>query len=209
MPIEQFQHLLLVYAVYLIAVASPGPSTMAIMGTAMDQGRDAATILALGIVTGSMTWAAFAATGVSTVLAAWAPAIFTIKIAGGLYLLWLAWKSARSALAPSSPQVQAALDAPAITLYRKGVLLHLTNPKAILGWIAIMSLGLQQDSAPETIAAILGGCAILGLAVNVGYALLFSTKVMRRIWQKSRRWIDGALAATFGYGGIRLLLSKP
>jgi Putative threonine efflux protein len=209
MPIDQFQQLLLVYAVYLIAVASPGPSTMAIMRTAMGQGRGPAIVLALGVVTGSMTWAALAATGISTVLAAWAPAIFVIRIAGGLYLLWLAWKSARSALTPTAPQVQAASGAPAITMYRKGVLLHLTNPKTILGWIAIMSLGLQQDSAPGTMAAILGGCAILGLAMNVGYALLFSTRVMRRIWQKSRRWIEGILTAIFGYGGIRLLLSKP
>lgn len=209
MPVEQFQHLMLVYAAYLIAVASPGPSTMAIMGAAMSQGRGAAIALALGVVTGSMTWAVLAATGIATILAAWAPALFVIKLAGGVYLLWLAWKSAKSALTSAPHQVRPASCTPKIRLYRKGVLLHLTNPKAILGWVAIMSLGLQQDAAPQTMAAILGGCAILGLVVNLGYALLFSTSTISRIWQKSRRWIEGVLAAVFGYAGLRLLLSKP
>lgn len=72
-----------------------------------------------------------------------------------------------------------------------------------------MSLGLRPGAPPQTMSAILGGCAIPGLMVNVGYAVLFSTTVMSRIWQKSRRLIEEALATIFGYAGISLLLSKP
>lgn len=208
MPLEQIQHLLIVYTAYFIAVASPGPSTMVIMGTAMSQGRASAVALALGVMTGSLFWAILAAAGLSTLLTGYADALLVIKIAGGLYLLYLAYKSAKSALSPNARQVKAEAPARRLTLYRKGVLLHLTNPKSILGWAAIMSLGLRPDAPPHTLTAILAGCAILGLIIFVGYALMFSTEIMGRAYQKSRRWIEGTLAMVFGYAGLRLLLSK-
>lgn len=205
----QVHHLLLVYVAYLVAVASPGPSTMAIMGVAMSQGRAHAAALALGVVTGSMFWAVLAASGISTVLTAYAEAIYIIKMAGGLYLLYLAWKSARSATTTDTRQLKAVTLTKKTALYRRGVLLHLSNPKAILGWIAIMSLGLQPAALSYTMPAIIAGCAVLGLVVNIGYALIFSTEVMNRAYQKSRCWIEGALAAILGYAAFRLLLSRP
>lgn len=206
---DHAHHLLLVFAAYLVVIASPGPSTMAIMAVAMKQGRARAVALALGVVTGSMFWAVLAATGISGVLTAYAEALFAIKIAGGLYLLYLAWKSARSALTSGAGQIRAIPTATKAALYRRGVLLHLSNPKAILGWIAIMSLGLRADGPSWTMQAIIAGCAVLGLTVNVGYALIFSTAVMGRAYQVARRWIEGGLAAIFGYAGIRLLFLKP
>ncbi|PZU89189.1 MAG: amino acid transporter [Shinella sp.] len=199
---------MLVYITYLIAVASPGPSNMAIMGVAMNRGRASAVTLALGILTGSMFWAALAATGISTVLTRYAEALFVIKIAGGLYLLYLAYKSAKSALLPGEARMRTDATTRLSALYRKGLLLHLTNPKSILGWIAIMSLGLRPDAPAYTLAAIVGGCAVIGFSFFIGYALMFSTALMGRAYRKSRRWVEGTLAMVFGFAGIRLLLSK-
>ncbi|MGV8936276.1 MAG: LysE family translocator [Allorhizobium sp.] len=208
MHLEQFNHLMLVYAAYLIAVASPGPSIMAIMAVAMRQGRASGVALALGVLTGSLFWAFLAAAGISTILAQYSETLFAIKIAGGLYLLYIGYKSARSALSSQVPQVKAEKARTRATHYRRGVLIHLTNPKSILGWIAIMSLGLRPDAPPYTMQAIIAGCAVIGFLVFVGYALMFSTAVMGRGYQKSRRWIEGTLAMVFGFAGIRLLLSK-
>lgn len=143
---------------------------MAIMGVAMRQGRAAAVALALGVMTGSLIWAGLAV-GISALLARFAGALYAIKIAGGLYLLYFAWKSAKSA--PGRRGARQIQTGPAMTrraLYTRGVLLHLSNPKSILGWIAILSLGLRPDAAGYTLAAILGGCAVLGVVVFVGYA---------------------------------------
>lgn len=208
MPAEHIQHLLVVFAAYFVVIASPGPSTIAIMGVAMKQGRESAIFLALGVVTGSMSWAILAATGVATVLTAYAEAVFFIKVAGGLYLLYLAWKSARSAMSPRAGGMKSMTPARKAVFYRRGVLLHLSNPKAVLGWVAIMALGLGPDAPPHTLLTIMAGCAVLGLTVNVGYALLFSTGVLGRAYQKFSHWIEGALAVIFGYAGFRLLLSR-
>ena len=200
--------LLALYGVYLLAVASPGPSTMMIMGVAMSQGRGAALALASGVVTGSMTWALLTAAGLSAVLLRYAHAITAIKIAGGIYLLYLAYRCARSAVAGvTAAQVDAAMPAPqsAGTLYRRGLLMHLSNPKAILTWIALMSMGVQAGQPPGTLAAIAGGCTLIGVAVFGGYALVFSTAPAVRAYRRARRPIEALLAGCLGLAGIKTL----
>jgi threonine efflux protein len=201
------EHLTMVYGAYLLATASPGPSNMAIMATAMQHGRKAGLAIAAGIVTGSLLWAATAATGLSALLAAYADALLAIKICGGLYLIYLAWKAARSALSPAA-SVAVKQGGGHGALYRRGLLMHLTNPKAIMGWLAIMSLGLQPGAPSMVLPAILAGCAILAILVFGGYAVIFSTDTMVRAYAKARRWIEGTLALCFGYAGLRLLLSR-
>lgn len=203
--------LLLVYITYVIATASPGPSNMAIMAVAMSRGRSAALYVAMGVVAGSQFWAILAATGLSAILATYANALFVIKVAGGLYLMYLAFKSARSALSPVTPNAplpSGHATADRMILFRRGALLHLTNPKAVLAWIAIMSLGLRPDAPVHMLFMILGGCLLLGVLVFGGYALAFSTGTMVSAYRCARRWIEGTLAVFFGFAGIRLLMSR-
>lgn len=201
----------LVYGTYLVATASPGPSNMAIMGTAMRDGRLPALALAAGVITGSLFWAILAATGISVVLAAYAQALFVIKISGAVYLLYLAFRAGKSALKPVSDFTKT--DAGGATpcyrsLYRQGILMHIGNPKAIMAWIAIMSLGFREDAPAGILPAIVGGCAFLGIIVFGGYAVLFSTASMIALYARLRRWIEGVLAAVFALAGLRLLFSQ-
>lgn len=204
-----FHDLIPVYIAYVIAVASPGPSNMAIMNVAMQHGRPAALAMAAGVVTVSAIWGTIAATGVSTLLTSYAHAIVLLKTAGGLYLLYLAWKAARSAASPET-RAPVVSDAPTggWTYYRQGVLMHVGNPKAVLGWLAIMSLGVEADATPATVAVAVVGCLALGVVIFAGYALLFSTKPMVRAYAKSRRWCEGILALFFAAAGMRLLFSR-
>jgi len=49
-------NLALIMAAGLLAGASPGPATLTIAGTSMQQGRKAGLVLASGISTGSLIW---------------------------------------------------------------------------------------------------------------------------------------------------------
>ncbi|MFP5195104.1 LysE family translocator [Alcaligenes faecalis] len=207
MIISQFA---LVYGTYLIATASPGPSNMAIMGTAMRDGRLPAMVLASGVVTGSLFWAILAATGVSAVLTAHVQALVALKIAGGLYLLYLAFRAGRSAMSSSPVLVGISKKCgprPYRALYRQGLLMHMGNPKAIMAWVAIISLGIGQDASVSRLVMIVGGCVFLGVLVFGGYAFAFSTTVMIELYARARRWIEGVLSATFALAGLRLLTS--
>jgi threonine efflux protein len=203
--------LFLVYSAFALAVGSPGPSTLAIMAASMERGRGTGVTLALGVTAGSFTWGLLATAGVSTLLAAHAGALYFIKIAGGVYLLFLAWKSARSAMRRDGVRAVSKFVGPQnlTRIFVRGYLMHLTNPKAILGWIAIMALGLRPDAPSTIILAMLFGCLSISLVFNCGYAVLFSTEPMVLGYRKIRRWAEAGLAGFFAFAGFKLLTSKP
>ncbi|KHJ67943.1 amino acid transporter [Pantoea rodasii] len=202
--------LILIYTTYFVATASPGPSNMAIMGTAMKKGRGAALALASGVIGGSMMWALLAACGVLTVLATFAQLLIVLKIGGGLYLLWLAFKAGKSALRrPDATEFMASGEKPAFgKLFRQGILMHVGNPKAILTWVAIMSVALKPDAAASTLPMIIAGCAGICVLVFCGYAVLFSTSVMAAFYRRIRRGLDALLACCFAVAGLKLVLSR-
>ncbi|MEX3936160.1 LysE family translocator [Paraburkholderia phymatum] len=199
-------NLLLAYAAYFVGTASPGPSNLAIISIAASHGRKAALMFALGVISGSMFWATVATLGVSSVLIAYSQLVTAVKIFGGLYLLWLAFKSGRNALAASAMSVVEAGRTPTLTsVYSRGVMLHLTNPKAILVWVSIVAL--SSNGTGPTHSALVMGCAAIGCLVFGSYALLFSTDSARRMYARTRRALEGCLAVVFGLAGIRLLAS--
>ncbi|MDR7308574.1 LysE family transporter [Rhodoferax saidenbachensis] len=202
-------HLGLAWATYLVNAGSPGPSNMAIMGMAMNAGRRPALWLAAGVVSGSWFWGVLAALGISQLLAAYSTGLIAMKVVGGLYLLWLAFKSGRAASQPHAPDntATAAANASARTLYLRGAAMHLTNPKAILSWLAIVTLALPPGAPHSVALAVVAGCMVLGVLIFFGYALAFSTPTARRVYTTARRWLEGLLAAVFGFAGLRLLQS--
>lgn len=202
--------LILIYTTYFVATTSPGPSNMAIMGTAMNKGRGAALALAGGVIGGSMMWALLAACGVLTVLSTFAQLLIVLKIGGGLYLLWLAYKAGQSALSRSDTAAFKPHDSSAAygRLFRQGILMHIGNPKAILTWVAIMSVALKPGVAASALPLILSGCAAICVAVFCGYALLFSTALMSAFYRRIRRGLDALLACCFAVAGLKLVLSR-
>lgn len=204
----EIHHLIIVFTTYIVGAASPGPSNMRIMGIAMHRGRRPALMLAAGVITGSFFWGSMAAAGVSALLAQYAQAIGALKIIGGTYLLFLAFKAGRSALTSDGrheAETAAAPNLSGFSLYRRGLLMHLTNPKALLGWLATMTLGLGPEATPSTVGIVLAGCAVLSISIFCGYAMVFSTAPMVHAYRRARRWIEGTLAAVFGAAGTRLI----
>ncbi|RDU95659.1 LysE family translocator [Trinickia dinghuensis] len=197
-------NLLLAYAAYFVGTASPGPSNLAIMSIAANHGRKAALAFAAGVISGSMFWATVATVGISAALIAYSHFIVAIKIFGGVYLLWLAYKSGRTALSASAT-TSSKTDRPATHkgLYVRGALLHLTNPKAVLVWVSIVAL--SSNNAGSTHGAVIPGCALIGSCVFSGYAFVFSMDSARRFYTRARRALEGSLAVVFGITGIKLL----
>ena len=203
-------NLVLAYSAYTLGAASPGPSNLAVMATAMNSGRRHALVFALGVVSGSTVWGMLAAFGLAAVMAQYSKALIAMKVLGGLYLLWLSFKSLRSALAVRPPaQVDAAAGhGTNLSLYLRGAAMHLTNPKAIFTWLSIVTLALPADVQRGDALLIVAGCALIGLGVFGGYAIVFSTRSARTLYFRMRRGVDGMLAAVFGYAGIRMLASS-
>ena len=202
--------ILLSYGAFLIASASPGPNVLAVIGTSMAVNRASGMALAMGVATGTLTWGVFTAVGLSALLATYASALLIIKVFGGLYLIWLACKAFRSAA--SAHDINATeLEGGRRTAWRytwRGYIIQMTNPKAALAWIAIISLGLAPGAPLWVAGAIVGGTFILSVAVHLLYAIAFSTPVMILVYGRARRVIQGALGMFFGLAGLRLLTDR-
>ncbi|MGK6313384.1 LysE family translocator [Neorhizobium sp. DT-125] len=198
------------YVAYIINVASPGPANFAIIGASISQGRRAGLITALGISCGSFTWACAAALGLATLLRNYAIALEILKVLGGLYLIYLAWKAYKSARLPDSKAVigNSKTSYTARQLWLRGYAIHVTNPKAIFAWLAIISLGLPQNAPTAAIVLIVGVCITSSLMIFIGYAMLFSTPHALRGYKAARRWIEGTMAIFYSAAGLKLLTSR-
>ncbi|TPW76958.1 LysE family translocator [Schumannella sp. 10F1B-5-1] len=204
---------------YAIGTASPGPANMSIMTVAARDGRRPALTFAAGVLLGGLTWAILAATGITALLTSFAEALTVLKVLGGAYLLYLAAKSAISAIRSrdrsrsqgrgARPDHPAPAEPPVsnfVQLHR-GYLLHLTNPKGILVWAATMSIGLHPGAEPWMPVLIVACCEVCGILIFGAYALLFSLAPIARLYRRATRIVEAAVAVVFAAFGVRLLLS--
>ncbi|MFN3834009.1 MAG: LysE family translocator, partial [Allorhizobium sp.] len=156
--LEHWPQVVAAYLVYLVAVLSPGPATMAIASASLGQGRRHGLTIAAGIFCGSMTWAIAASLGLAAILSQYAQALILMRILGGLYLLYLAWRAFRSAASEIDPLSLTKSASSLKRTFLMGYAIHLTNPKAIFAWLAIISLGLPANATPLAVAIIVCGC---------------------------------------------------
>lgn len=193
----------------LVASASPGPATIAIATTAAEQGRRPAMALAVGIVCGSLSWSIAAALGLGAIMLTHGWLVEAIRYAGAGYLAWLAWKSAHAAW-----QNEAAFASTTVTpaslrvFWLRGLLLHLTNPKAIFFFGALYSIALSPDQAPATLVMIVIAVGLQSAVIFLGYAFLFSREGFRRGYSRAARTIRSGCAILFGVFAYKLLTTR-
>ena len=196
-----------ILGVALIASASPGPATLAIAETSMASGRASGLSVASGITLGSLIWSVAAALGLSAVMLANAWLFEIVRLFGVAYLIWLAFKSAKSAVlaktVPAKP-----MSGNRARQFMKGLALHLTNPKAILFFGAIYSLGIPADISPSQLSQIVLAIGLQSFLIFHGYALLFSIPVATRCYVRLRRWFEALFAVAFGIAGLKILTAR-
>ncbi|MGS2718798.1 LysE family translocator [Eionea flava] len=217
MDIVFSSQIVIAFMIYFLGVASPGPSNLAIMGVAMSSGRRPAMMLALGIILGSGFWGVLAAFGLSTVLTHYVSLLYAMKIAAGFYLLWLAYQSARSAFFTASlnkklnisPENSGASINRNNNVYQRlfvrGLLLHLTNPKAIFVWLSIVTFSVPASASSQYMFVVVFGCSLIGIIVFLSYAFLFSTVSAQRVYCRLQVFFDGFLAVLFSIAAMRML----
>ncbi|MEO1104393.1 MAG: LysE family translocator [Pseudomonadota bacterium] len=196
--------LLSIAAAFFVVTVSPGPANIAVASVAMSVGRRRGLLFGAGLALGLAFWGVIAATGLGAILQASEHVLMGLKLVGGAYLLWLAWQSGRSA-------VRASDDANRSTntggWFWRGLILNLSNPKAVVAWIAALSMGLGAgDGSSQLVLATLT-CMALGVANYAGYALVFSMPGAMAGYRRLRRWIDGVVSGLFALAGFGLIRS--
>ena len=198
------ESMLTVLIAFFIVTISPGPANIALATVSMQHGRQKGMRFGLGLALGLALWGVVAATGLGVVLQTSAIALTVLKVFGAVYLLWLAYQSAKSATQATTAGKNATDNG---KWFYRGLLLNLSNPKAVVAWMAALSMGLGADNNLMQLIALTVCCMALGILNYLGHAFAFSITGVMATYRAFRRWIDGVVAGLFALAGFGLLRS--
>jgi threonine/homoserine/homoserine lactone efflux protein len=192
----------------LLLNITPGPDMAFTLASAARGGAKSGLSAAAGIVTGCLGWAVLTAAGMAALLAASEHALVVIKVLGGAYLLFLAWKTFRSR--DALPDVQGARDWAAA--FRSGLLTNLFNPKVGLFFLAFLPTFTNPAAGPVWLQTMLLGSMFCLSGGGVLAVVAFGAGALRDSLARSRNLrvaLNSIAATAFGALGLRLLASRP
>ena len=129
-------------AALLLGIA-PGPDNIFVLTQSALFGTTAGMVTTLGLVTGLCVHTTAVALGVAAIFQTSALAFTLLKTAGAGYLLWLAWLSFRAGASTEKIAQGDGGNAGAafpgyMALYRRGIVMNVTNPKVSLFFLAFL-----------------------------------------------------------------------
>ncbi|MEM7243302.1 MAG: LysE family translocator [Pseudomonadota bacterium] len=199
-----FISLLTIAAAFFVVTVTPGPANLAVSTIAMRFGRAAGMRFGAGLGVGLAFWGLIAATGLGAVLQSSVALLTALKIFGGLYLLWLAHQAARTARYSNFET-----DAPKTRgkWFLRGLILNISNPKAVIAWMAALSVGLGVENTVSELVLATVICFCLGFANYFGHAAAFSVNGVMGLYQRVHAYVEGTAAVLFAAAGLGLLRS--
>lgn len=183
----------------LIIIASPGPSCALASTQAIRHGRRAALLCVAGDALGSAVHIIIAVASLQVLISLADVILPYLQIAGGVFILYLA----ATALWPKSETAHPMRLTPGRSAFLSGFFACVTNPKAIVFFVALFPGFISPDHAilPQTL--IYGAIFITLDALSIlGYALLATYLVNSTIGAR----INIDTLSGFGLLGIGLLL---
>ena len=150
---EYLPQLLLAWSIQAMGILSPGPSVALILGVATSRGRLPSVVTAFGVACGSIVLAVATVVGVTAILAQVAELMTVLRFAGAAYLAWLALKAFRNAASTPKLVVDRIGRESAWRTGLAGFVLQISNPKAIMFWLVIASVG-GVGEAPLPVVAL-------------------------------------------------------
>lgn len=146
----------------LVVAIAPGPDNLFVLAQSATHGTRAGICVICGLCTGIAVQTTLLIVGVSALIAASPVAFFVLQCCGAAYLLYLAYKSfqvrAGVVKLDERGEKRESSDLSFRKLYLRGIIMNLTNPKAVLFALSFIPPAVRMDSAlsPSLQMAILG-----------------------------------------------------
>ncbi|WP_153102012.1 LysE family translocator [Paraburkholderia hayleyella] len=200
-------HLLLLYIAALAAVyAVPGPDMALMLQTGIGQGPRGGLAAAAGLALARATHVTLSACGMAALLRS-APWLYDgVRYGGALYLAWIAWQIFRSPVfALPGDEVSHHGRKPLRTIFVKGLLTNLLNPKALLFCSVLLPqfVRLEQGLVALQMLMLGGILVVTGACFDVACALGASRIAhwMQRhpLAQTAQRWTFSAVLLGFAW----------
>ena len=205
------QVFLLYVATWSLCALSPGPAVMCSMAQSTRHGFRSSLAGIGGIQTGNLVFFICIALGLGTLLATATTAFTVLRFAGAIYLLYLGCKIILSTFRRRNSTAPARAVAPASRrgLFLQGLLIQLTNPKALLFVSALVPqfIDAHRPMASQLVLLFLATVTI-DCVVLSSYA--FMAQRGARSFRESRlsSWLERVFGAALVFFGVRLLWSR-
>lgn len=195
-------------AAVLLLALTPGPVWIYLLSRTLAQGRRAGYFSLFGVAAGVVVHVLLAAAGLSAVLLAIPGAFDVLKLAGAVYLLYLALSTLRGGGFTFTPQ-----PLPPVAdrvLFRQALAASVLNPKVAVFYLSLFPQFINPDTG-----SVFGQSVVLG-AVHVTISMLFDGLlvtvagllsawfVRRPGWLRAQRWF---LGSAFGALAVWLALT--
>jgi threonine/homoserine/homoserine lactone efflux protein len=193
--------------IHLAAAISPGPSFAVAVRTAAAEGFRPAAAFAFGLGLGAVAWALAALCGLALLFEVAPPALTTLKVAGGVFLVWIAIATWRHADAPLPEAAPDAVPRSLASGVRFGLVTQLANPKPAVFFGAVF-VGLVPPGTPWPTLGLL--LAVILLNETLWYlvvARVFSLARARAAYAGAKGWVDRAFGGLMAAFGLRLAVT--
>ncbi len=209
------------FGIAVLLAFAPGPDNVFVLMQSATNGRRAGLFVVLGLCTGLIGHTVAVTVGLAAVFAASTTAFTVLKLAGAAYLLYLAWGAWRAVpdvrTSPAPAEAGQAAPQPARTppsgwaLYRRGIIMNLTNPKVSLFFLAFLpqfTSPARGSVALQTVS--LGALFMLATLLVFGGIAFFSGLFGERIQGSARaqRWLNRFASVVFLGLALRLALAE-
>ncbi|WP_433664388.1 LysE family translocator [Nocardia sp. CA-128927] len=206
MPVDQ--NLLLAFmATTFIAMITPGPDMLFVLGCGMRGGPRAGLFATAGVATSEAIHVAVAAAGLAALFAAVPVAFTVVRTLGAAYLIYLGVQAIRRR--NSIPTESAEVGVSGRKAYVSGLLTNLLNPKMVTFTIAFLPLFIDPSLGRIWLQfAILGAVMIVFEFLVDGAVGVLAGRIggwLRRR-QAARRRIEVATGGIFIGLGVRLAI---
>jgi threonine/homoserine/homoserine lactone efflux protein len=183
--------------------AAVGPISLLVIRRTIAQGQLYGLVSGLGVATADATYGAIAAFGLATITDVLVNARVVLGLAGGVFLLWLAWQTVRSSPTEAATPARTGRRGYA-GAYLSILALTMANPMTILSFGALFA-GLGVTSGTTGDAAFVVAGVLLGSAT---WWVVLTTVVGRLRGRMTSAWIhrinvaSGALIGAFAIVAI-------
>ena len=195
---------LAVALLHLMAAISPGPAVLMSARTGVTEGLRTGAFLAAGIGVGGVLWAMAALFGLNIVFQAAPVLLWVLKIAGGLYLIWMAWGMWKSADQPLDMGKDAARRRSAVAAFRLGLVTQLANPKPAVLFSAIFVGTVPQGTPMWVYAALLAVVFLNETIWNILVARIFSFERSKTTYISLKTLIDRSFGGLLALLGVKI-----
>ncbi|GAB3212958.1 LysE family translocator [Nocardia tengchongensis] len=187
-----------VAAAALGLVLTPGPNMMYLVSRTVSQGRRAGLVSLGGVAVGFGVYLAAATAGITAVFAM-VPALYlALKVAGALYLVYLAWKTLRPGGVASFAPTELPAD-PARRLFAMGLVTNLLNPKIAILYMALIPQFVVPAHGRVWLQSLSLGAVQIVIAVTVNGLIVLSAGAVstflarRPLWLRAQRYVTGTV----------------